>query len=213
MEKQKLKRQRRAKTMSSNIKRLIAEISISNDKNREDLAEELLNQIKTKYPNEIPPTTETIVKLISKYRNHSRTPLDRPWNLGELDEFPDLTFDSESINRIFEVKAYMRKVGNVIPLTFRQAKWISRLHRIKVKKTNYIPYLQFASFTYANYEIMCEMADTSIDTHKLDACLLDINAFIAVSQELQQHELSNKAFKKGFYFNINRYYSETEEVI
>jgi hypothetical protein len=213
MDKRILKRQRRAKTMSADIKRFIADSSMSNDKNREELAEELISQVRIKYPNEIPPTIDTVVKLISKYRNHSRTPLDRPWNLGELDEFPELTIDSESINRIFEVKAYMRKEGNVIPLTFRQAKWISRLHRIKVKKTKYIPYLWFTSFTYANYEIICEIADTSIDTHELDFCLYDVNAFIAVSQELQQHELSNKAFKKGFYFNINRYYSEKDEVI
>jgi hypothetical protein len=213
VEKHEMKRQRRSKTMSNEIKWLIAETATSNSKNREDLAEELLNQIKTRYPSEIPPTTETIIKLISKYRNHSRPPLDRPFNLGELADFPDLALDSESISRIFEVKTYMRKEGNPLPLTFRQAKWISILHRIKVKNTHQIPYLWFSSFTYANYEIICEIAGTSVDTHKLDLSLLDVKAFIAISQEIQNHEFGNQAFKKGFYFNTSRYYSENKEVI
>jgi hypothetical protein len=208
-----LKRQPRSKSMSPAIKQLIAISATSNDKNREELAQELLTDIKNKYPKEIPPVIDTIVKLISKYRNHGRAPLDRPWNLGELDNLTVLNsynINAEAIDYILKVQQYAYNERIPLQISVRQAKWISRLYRIIIKK---IPFLWFVSYIYTNYEVICEIADVPFNTRKLDACLHDPKGFIKVAELVNKTEYSNEAFKKAYYYNINRYNSEIEEVI
>lgn len=208
-----LKRQKRAKIMLPAIKQMIAIEASTSEKNREELAEELLEKIKSKYPKEIPPVTDTIVKLISKYRNRRRASLDRPWNLGELDNLAQLntfSIDAEAIDYILEVQNYSASGGPPLQVSIRQAKWISRLYRI-IKKN--IKLLWFVSFLYTNYEVICEMADIPFNTRKLDAALRDPKLFSLIAQEINKNEFANEAFKKAFYYNINRYYSEIEEVI
>jgi hypothetical protein len=204
-----LKRKPRAKAMAPGIRQLIA-ASAGADTKREDLARDLIAQITQKFPKEVPPAEETVIKLISKYRNRERPALDRPWSLGEMDTMPELSMDAESINYVLKARSHAGKEGFPIPLTFRQAKWISRLYRVTGKN---LAFLWFSSFVYANYEIVCEMAGTVFNTRRLDSALLDSKVFASVATELQAHELANEAFKKGFYFNLNKYDSEREEEV
>ncbi len=212
MEERIIKRQRRAKSMSPGIKQLIASAATSSKKDRETLAQELLAQIRNKYPHEIPPVIETIIKLISKYRHHGRAPLDRPWNLGELDnlsQFNMYTIDADAIDHILKVQTYAANEPSHLQVSIRQAKWVSRLFRITNKN---IKFLWFASYMYTNYELICEIASVPFDTRRLDANLHDIKRFLHVAKEINENEFANDAFKKGYYYNINRYNSEIEEV-
>ena len=38
---------------------------------------------------EIPPSEETIVKMVSRERNREPNPLDEPWSLGMLSKYKD----------------------------------------------------------------------------------------------------------------------------
>jgi len=214
MEKRILKRQQRAKSMSSAIKLLIANAATSSNKKREELAEDLIEDIKKKYPVEIPPTLETIVKLISKYRNHGQAYLDRPWNLGELDNLAKLSvcnFDSEAIKYIHIIKQLPRHYPGYPTVTIRQAKWIARLFRITsdifegtengTKRS--IHYLSFTSVFYATQEIMAEIAGVTFDTQFLDESLLNPKSFISLFEEIEKNEDFKKALKTFFNDQIN----------
>ena len=61
-----MKRQPRAKTMLPAIKELITIRAIGeNEKDRNLLAHELIEEIKKKFPQELPPTSTTLIKKIS----------------------------------------------------------------------------------------------------------------------------------------------------
>jgi hypothetical protein len=96
MPERKLKRKTRQKVMSEDIRRLITLRATSTNTRRVELAQEILTEIKERYPKQIPPSKETIIKIISNVRNHLPSPLDRPWNLGACREYPSF-FPPESL--------------------------------------------------------------------------------------------------------------------
>jgi hypothetical protein len=122
MAERKMKRQPRAKTMLPAIKELITtKALVDRGKDRILLAHEIREEIKDKFPQEIAPTIETIIKKISAARCHSADPLDDVWHLGTLDRYPLL---SEAIPYILKVKECMKKPN----ISIRQAIWVSRLY-------------------------------------------------------------------------------------
>jgi hypothetical protein len=173
MSKRNLKRKPRAKVMLQDIRRLITLRATSSNKKREELAREVLAEIKKRFPKEIPPREETIIKLISKARNHEPSPLEKPWNLGELNNLqklgiPDIS--AEAIQRIQEIQVLVSS-DNRPPVTIRQAKWVSRLHRLITD--NYK--LCVVSHFYSTYEIACSVSETPFDTTNIDIMLDDPN--------------------------------------
>jgi hypothetical protein len=141
MENRKMKRKSRAKVMLPEIKELIAERALGNDKSRNIIAQDLDSEIRNKYPNEIPPTFETLLKRISEARKHAIDPLDEAWNLGTLEDYP---LPSESIPYILKIQ----ETEGPFRVTIRQAKWISKLiHVIRD-----IELLDRISWYYAFYE-------------------------------------------------------------
>jgi hypothetical protein len=99
----------REKKMLPAIRQLITLRSLSDfEKDRKVLADELIIEIKDKYPKTIPPSTSTLIKLISEDRSSkNKSPLDRPWCLGVYKYKPDLKVpSSEAIEVILKVQEY-----------------------------------------------------------------------------------------------------------
>ncbi len=93
---------KRAKATLPAIKELITKRAIGEpQKNREDLADEIIEEIKEEYPKEVPPAWETVIKLISAARNHERYPIDNPWYIHTLKDYP---ISAEAIGHIIEVQ-------------------------------------------------------------------------------------------------------------
>jgi hypothetical protein len=165
-----LKRKPRAKVMREDIRQLITLRATSTNKRREELALEILAEIKERYPKETAPSEETIIKMISKARHHEPSPLDRPWHLGVLNNLQSLgipDISAEAVKRIQEIQLAL-STENRPPLTIRQAKWISKLHCLIPDNTIYN-----VSYLYSSYELVCLVSDTTFDTTKIDALLYD----------------------------------------
>lgn len=119
-----MKRQPRAKAMLKAIKELITIRALEDrGKDRTLLAHELRDEIKAKFPQEIAPTTETIIKKISGARSHHETsPLDKPWSLAVLNRLHEL--------HIFDVNAdaieYIQKVQYYVDNDFRK-QWVGNI--------------------------------------------------------------------------------------
>ncbi|MFC1941711.1 hypothetical protein ACFLWU_00655 [Chloroflexota bacterium] len=158
-----MKRQPRAKAMLSEIKELITIRALEDrGKDRTLLAHELRDEIEAKFPQEIAPTADTIIKKISEARSHGSDPLDSAWHLGTLEMNP---LPSQAV-------PYILKVQGVIPhfkVTIRQAKWISRLFSA-VKE---IKMLSDISRYYTFYEKISAISQTPFDTSKYDTLLTD----------------------------------------
>ena len=96
--------------MLPEIREMIIMASTSSNEKREVLALTLIDEIERKYPREIPPVEETVIKLISKARNHEKSPLDKPWSLAVLNrlhEFNIFGINSEAIEYILKVQCYV----------------------------------------------------------------------------------------------------------
>lgn len=169
-----MKRKPRAKVMLEDIRRLITLKATSTNTKREELTQELLVDIEERYPKEIPPSEETVIKMISKARNHEPSPLDRPWHLGVLNNLQSLgipDISAEAVKRIQEIQLAL-STDNRPPLTIRQAKWISKLHFLIPDNTIYN-----VSYLYSSYELVCLVSDTTFDTTEIDALLYDQGKF------------------------------------
>lgn len=161
--------------MLPKIRQLIAFRAKSEpNKDRQVLAEELIGEIKEKFPTEIPPVSDTVIKKISEARNKEVDALDTPWHMGTLEEYP---LPAGAIARVLEVqnlqlqyefvlKDFNGGVPFQVPLTIRQAKWISRLCEINGLKDAKVLFL--ASLVYWIEEVICEIARTPFDTSQLD---------------------------------------------
>jgi hypothetical protein len=127
-------RGKRAKTMLPEIKLLITSTALNRPEvGRQDLANELIKEIKNDYPSEEPPKLETVIKLISEARNQSSEE-DQPWSMDTLNVFEaDNVFinehvrvkrqiSSKTVAQIFVLKAMGLKAFSV-----RDAKWLDRL--------------------------------------------------------------------------------------
>lgn len=158
-----MKRQPRAKAMLPAIKELITIRALEDrDKDRTLLAHELREEIKKKFPQEITPTVNTIIKKISEARSQASDPLDDVWHLGTLDKHP---LPSEAMPYILKVQ----ELNPYYKVSIRQAKWISHLHTV-VKD---IKILSDISRYYTFYEKISTVAQTPFDTSKYDTLLTD----------------------------------------
>lgn len=115
---------------------------------------------------EVSPSEETLIKMVSDARNKEVSPLDTPWHLGTLDDYP---LSAEAIHHILKVQKWMAKKGKKSQVTLRLAKWISRFSKVISKD---IAWLWKVSFAYTLFEILCEISDTDFDTSHLDAALM-----------------------------------------
>ena len=189
-----MKRQPRAKSMLPAIKELIVMRALGDeDKDRNLLARELREEIKEKFPQQLPPTVTTLIKKISESRNHATDPFDRAWHLGILNKLHDYGMSyisADEIDAILRVQDWLfktagqalneklfkkKKVKGIRGITtlfhtvsIRQAKWISALHRNIGNDTEY---LWLASLYYAYREIISSISDTPFDTWQIDMWL------------------------------------------
>ncbi len=191
-----MKRQPRAKAMLPAIKELITIRALEDrDKDRTLLAHELRDEIKAKFPQEIAPTKETIIKRVSEARSKGSDPLDVAWHLGILNKLHDLgipDISAEGVDAILKVQRWLSNAGGQAwvdvhqkkkkitklgygsfaylygTLTIRQAKWIAALYR----NTGDDPkYLWLVSFYYAYHEIISNISNTPFNTKNIDANL------------------------------------------
>ncbi len=212
-----MKRQPRAKAMLPAIKELISIRAIGdNEKDRNLLAEELREEIKKKFPQELPPTVATLTKKISEARNHALNPLDKHWHLGILDKIQDYGISyisSDDIEAIFKVQQWLYRTGQdsiddfleekfdkkglrllTVPfsaLSIRQAKWIAALHRII---GNDIEYLWLASLYYSYLEIISNISDTPFDTWQTDLLVLQMQ-----KKQFIKHLLEHMRADQNYY--------------
>lgn len=189
-----MKRQPRAKAMLPAIKEHITIRALENDKDRTVFAHEIREEIKKKFPQQLPPTVTTIIKKISEARSHATNPLDEPWHLGilnKLDDYGIPHISADGIDAILKVQDYFMstrgeafwdifkknrmpksrfgvlslKLGKV---SIRQAKWIAALYRITGDDPEY---LWIVSFHYSFIEIISSISDTPFNTWLFDIYL------------------------------------------
>jgi len=190
--KRKIEGYHRAKSMSKDIKELITKSAIETDTKREALADSLLEIIKKDFKNEVPPSRDTIIKLISKARNTEHSFLDEPWHLGLLGKFHDQgipDFNADAVYAILKVQYWCRsqaaenyrksslgkksQIKNGLTmlypvLSIRQAKWVAVLHRFVEDD---LSWLWMASFQYSYQEIISDISKTDFDASLLDNAL------------------------------------------
>lgn len=131
------KTKRRAKKMLPAIRDLISFRSIHDvDKDRTELAKELIADIKDSFPKETPPGEATLIKMISENRNKEGDPEDHPWSMlgyakSGIDEsrYQLTAKDNEAILRVRKMQ--LHKGDNFSKsMSVRQALWIARLYAI-----------------------------------------------------------------------------------
>ena len=119
------------------IKRLIyAKALKEREAPRQALAVELKQLIEEM--KEIPPSEETMIKLISRARTNPESPLDEVWTLGSLSEHPIPT-DALPIVMSLQYRRLMEYDTEKF-LTIREALWAARLYKlIELNKPKHIP--------------------------------------------------------------------------
>jgi len=120
------------------------------------------------------------------------SPLDDPWHLGKLGDYP---LSTEAIPYVLKVKSG-HKLG---AFTIRQARCVSYLYTT-VKN---IDLLDSISFRYSLYERICEISDTDYNTTAYDELLSD---------EKSQRKLVEYFDKEIDYSNFKSYKLAFEEI-
>ncbi|MFC1848442.1 hypothetical protein ACFLXV_03945 [Chloroflexota bacterium] len=92
---------------------------------------------------EIPPTEETLMKMISSYRSKGSDDLDKPWTLAES---LLLGFPIETTPSLLRTWRYSQALGK--PFSIRQAKWASYLGTV----ISNISELYEWSYSYSSFE-------------------------------------------------------------
>ena len=119
MELNQRKPKKRAKIMLPDIRLLINSRATGEyGRNREELGEELIKEIKQLFPKEVPPVRETVIRMISAARNNN-PPEDKPWHLDTLKDYP---ISSKTVGQIFVLKAMGLRI-----FTIRDAMWLDML--------------------------------------------------------------------------------------
>jgi hypothetical protein len=124
-------REHRAKKMLPAIRILIGSHALDKDENgelldRQKLAEKIIKIITTRYPKEVSPAQDTVVKEISKARHSENSPLDEPWSLATLNDYP---IPFEIVPFLVELFTKQKEMGH--SLKIRSAIWIGRLSLLK----------------------------------------------------------------------------------
>ena len=117
----------RAKKMLPAIRILIGGHALDKDENgelldRQKLAEKIIKTITTRYPKEVSPTQDTVVKEITKARHSENSPLDEPWSLATLNDYP---IPFEIVPFLVELFTKQKERGHLLKI--RSAIWIGRL--------------------------------------------------------------------------------------
>jgi hypothetical protein len=126
------------------------------------LAVELKNLIEEM--GEISPAEETMIRLISKARNHPASPLDKPWSISCLPQYP---IPPEALPSVLQVWVYMREENMVF--TIREALWAARIYTI----TKDIRTLSIYSFGISDLEKMNEISGSEITFADFDLSLFE----------------------------------------
>lgn len=179
---------KRAKAMLPEIKELISQRALEETgESRETLADKLVEEIKIKFPKEVPPAWETIIKRISAARRHEAVPLDNPWHLGTLKDFPLPIEAIPSILAVQKSEPILTRTGGI---SIRHAIWIARLY-LTIKDT---ALLGKVSWLYALHQRISEIAKTDFDTRKYDKLLSNPKKL------LEQYELNAdySTYKRAF---------------
>ncbi|MGD0780761.1 MAG: hypothetical protein ABR954_08330 [Dehalococcoidales bacterium] len=153
---------------------------------------------------EIPPSEETLIKMISNARNQETSPLDNPWHLGTL--FQDekglpsdtleqkYTLSSEAIPYILKALWWGLEYFEDLEFTIRQAKWAARLNGFE--SLNKPGCLYLASFWYAHYEKICGLSKADFDTRWFDDALDDFQK-LQKEAAAYNYGVPEKMFKAG----------------
>jgi hypothetical protein len=194
----------REKKMLPAIRQLITVRALNDpNKDRTELAEELIIEVKNKYPKEIPPSVSTLIKKISEDRSSKNESfLDKPWHLGLLINKGDLNpplISAEAIEAILKVQKYINHdiysqiLNNHNSLmtfaskdpTFPQSRFRKpEIPFLSIRQSKWIPLLHrvignkinrlyYTSLVYSTYEKICEISNTPFDTSELDFNLLN----------------------------------------
>jgi hypothetical protein len=149
------------------------------EKLRKELADELENEITLK--GQVPPTRQTLIKLISKARNRNvgSSPEDDLWH---LDAFDECAIPADALPVILEIQKHIDK-----NLSIRLVKWLTRLYMVlkgrqflKGNELFYCLYCYLWASEYADREKVSEISRSlgtpiSFDSSDLDVGLLDDN--------------------------------------
>ena len=96
-------------------------------------------------------------------------PLDNPWQLGLMAK-PEYTIPPEAGSNIADIQEYIEKTPldglemERTPLSIREALWVARLYTFKRN----IKFLYQWVKTYAEFERLCQLSETPLDTSILD---------------------------------------------
>lgn len=148
---------------------------------RKVLAFELEKKIRLQ--GEVPPTSQTLIKMISKARNSESSPEDYPWHLDAFDKYP---VPADALPLILEIQKHINK-----NLSIRLVKWLTRLY-VALKGNQFLRgnellyhlYCYLWASMYADREKISEISKSfgtpiSFDSSDLDAGLLDGDPFSA----------------------------------
>ncbi|MFC2045591.1 hypothetical protein ACFLUH_02825 [Chloroflexota bacterium] len=152
------------------VKQLIIDKAIKNRKSpRLALAVELKKQIEEM--GLIPPTEETMIKMISSARNRELGPEDTRWSMATLERYP---ISPEALFSVLKVWVYARE-NSIIEFTVRHAKWAARLSGM-IKNTDEL--LKWSS-DYVLQEIFAEIYKIPFSSSELD-----LELFSSISGEI-----------------------------
>ncbi len=152
----------KGKRIKKTILDLIArEASTNPQVDRLLLAHELTHTIELM--GEVSPSEETLIKMISSYRNKEPDDLEKPWTLAES---VNHNFPPESTPALLRTKRYCMASGK--SFCIRQAKWASYLYPL----TNDVVNLEKWSGYYAGFETGYKARDIPLDTSDLDGTLI-----------------------------------------
>ncbi|MBI4303098.1 MAG: hypothetical protein HY665_02000 [Chloroflexi bacterium] len=154
-----MKRGSRPRALSDRVKELITRRSLESTAPRGDLANELVEEIHSL--GERAPKYETLIKRISKARNHETGPLEVTWHLGTVVDYP---LNPDAIAKIFEWKTESID-GRFRNISIRTAQWISRLASLPLS----VDMLYLYALLYSSSEQTSELSHTKFDTTRLDS--------------------------------------------
>jgi hypothetical protein len=180
-------REHRAKKMLPAIRILIGSHALDKDENgelldRQKLAEKIIKIITTRYPKEVSPAQDTVVKEISKARHSENSPLDEPWSLATLNDY---LIPFEIVPFLVELADIERVEGHALKI--RVANWIGRLSLLadenkgaqrenetkeecEARISNYHFDLVITAANYSAHEKACERVGLiPVDTSMFDA--------------------------------------------
>jgi hypothetical protein len=157
--------------LSNVVKQLISqEAKEQRSKDRRLLAIEL--QDKFRKMNEPIPEEETIIKLISKYRNEPLEQIDKPWTLAASNYY---NFPPESTPILLRVWKLCIATG--FPFTIREAKWVIYLSPMIPN----IRELTKWAKRYATNERLSKLINDELESSDLDA-VLNMNMLEYITQ-------------------------------